>query len=329
MNTYTSSLKKVDDQYFSRVWQVVREIGETERHFNSLESQYRLLSSTWLLSSFVGMGFVLKTEAAFPVDKWWLIMAICLVSSLGIFMLWRIDLLVYHKLLHSAFSVGTEMENEFRFLPGIRSKMLESQGGTDVTKTIVLFYSVCINLLLAIGLFALLYIKFVDWGILFTTISGGLGILALVGLNFYMIKRSRKNLDTESFPAVFEHKTLSSMYDRRAAGGSEIRLMSGDGQFNHCTIPPGSTTKAVKLTTNEEIGYVLSGEGEIWQQAGEEESIHPLMPGVGIKLPQGFSYQFRNIGSSPLCILLFSRLPWQGKKKTMSVKGRWDLNKSA
>src|SRR5688572_16210569 len=113
-------LQNIDDLYFNRVWQVVKEIGETERHFNSLESQYRLLSSTWLLSSFVGMGFILKTEATLPVDKWWLILAVCMVSSIGIFMLWRIDLLVYHKLLHSAFMVGTQMESEHKFLPKIR-----------------------------------------------------------------------------------------------------------------------------------------------------------------------------------------------------------------
>lgn len=316
-----STLEKTDDSYFNRVWQVVKEIGETERHFNSLESQYRLLSSTWLLSSFVGMGFILKTEAVFPVDKWWLIFAVCIVSGIGIFMLWRIDLLVYHKLLHSAFMVGTTLEAEHKFLPDVRSRMLASQGGSDVTKTVVMFYSVCITLLLSIALFIVIY-KSSVFGIFFMGLIAISGIVAIIMLNYYMVKRCRRELGKKTTAPNFEYKFLPENYSHLAPDGSEIRALAGNGHCAHCILPPGKISRAVKHKTIDEIWYVVSGEGEFWGEAANPP-IQKLCPGASLIIPRQTAFQFRNISNEPLCILLFSATPWPGENEAMPATGNW------
>ena len=43
-------------------WDVLKELGESERHFNNLETEYRKLASIWLLAGFAGIGFVLKSD---------------------------------------------------------------------------------------------------------------------------------------------------------------------------------------------------------------------------------------------------------------------------
>ncbi len=317
-----ANLEKIDDSYFNRVWQVVKEIGETERHFNGLESQYRLLSSTWLLSAFVGMGFILKTEAVFPVDKWWLILAVCIVSSIGIFMLWRIDLLVYHKLLHSAFMVGTSLESEHKFLPDVRSRMLASQGGADVTKTVVLFYSVCISLLLSVALFTVIY-KSIVFGIFYVSLIAIGGVVAIIMLNYYMVKRCRKNLEEIGKIPNFEYKFLPENYSHLAPDGSEIRSLAGNGLCAHCMLPPGKVSRAVRHKTINEIWYVISGEGEFWNEAANPP-VQKLRPGASLMIPRQTAFQFRNNSNEPLCILLFSATPWPGESEAMPAKGNWD-----
>ena len=45
-----------------QVIQLVNHIGDQEKHFNGLETQYRLLASTWLLASLGAIGFLLKDD---------------------------------------------------------------------------------------------------------------------------------------------------------------------------------------------------------------------------------------------------------------------------
>lgn len=42
------------------VWQMYSGLTEQCQHFNTLESSYRTLASTWLLAAFGGIGFLLK-----------------------------------------------------------------------------------------------------------------------------------------------------------------------------------------------------------------------------------------------------------------------------
>lgn len=122
-------------------WDVLKELTASERHFNNLETEYRKLASIWLLAGFAGMGFILKEETQMAPAREIAIMAIGMATSIGIFLLWIVDLLVYHRLLHACFEQAKKIENFYPELPDVRSAMEETQsGGKVVTNRLRWFY---------------------------------------------------------------------------------------------------------------------------------------------------------------------------------------------
>lgn len=137
---------------FDQLMEIYNHIGEEERHFNSLELEYRKLASQWLLVSLGAIGFVLTKQELVPVNIWILVIGICVASSLGILVLWFLDMKVYHELLHAAFREGVILENEYpQYLPQIRNNMVKSQSGGDIIKRVMLYYFFSILLLMIIA----------------------------------------------------------------------------------------------------------------------------------------------------------------------------------
>jgi hypothetical protein len=112
------------------VWKIVLELGQEERHFNQIQHQYRLLTSSWLLAMFAGIGFALS-EQNLCIPSELAVSIIGFAGGIGITMLWNLDVRVYHQLLESCFVQGLKLEEKYPWLPSIRSSMLSSQKGTS------------------------------------------------------------------------------------------------------------------------------------------------------------------------------------------------------
>src|SRR5258708_6090168 len=120
-----------DQQDRDRIWNMVVECGAYERHFNQVQSFYRGLASTWLLATVGGIGYVLtkeQTSATTTVTKqpdvWNLAGWTGVTGIAGLFLLWVLDVLVYHRLLLGVFGEGRRLENQNRdWLPQVRSAM--------------------------------------------------------------------------------------------------------------------------------------------------------------------------------------------------------------
>ena len=170
------------------VLELYNHIQKEELHFNELEKGYRLLASQWLLASLAGIGFLLKDEKIILADnfKTVLIGAIGLFSNLGIFLLWIIDVKVYHKLLNCAFLQGVKLEQENDWLPKIRTDMLLSQETGDVVRSTGLFYigSCSLLMIVAVIAFSVAYHEYI-WLILIS------GIALLFTQVIYMIKNGK------------------------------------------------------------------------------------------------------------------------------------------
>jgi hypothetical protein len=137
-----------DELKFDELMQLYNYISEEERHFNSLELEYRKLASQWLLVSLGAVGFVITKQEIVPVNIWVLVIGICFAASIGIMVLWLLDLKVYHELLNSVFSEGLELEKKHQhYFPQIRKNMVESQQGGNTTKRVILFYFFSVLLL--------------------------------------------------------------------------------------------------------------------------------------------------------------------------------------
>jgi mannose-6-phosphate isomerase-like protein (cupin superfamily) len=129
---------------------------------------------------------------------------------------------------------------------------------------------------------------------------------------------------------VFNFKSLPKKYDYLAPDTSEIRLLSELqwGGLAHCILRPGKISTAVKHKTVNEIWYCLSGNGEIWQQNNGLGDVKKFTSGDSFTIPVGNSFQFRNIGQEPLCILIATMPKWPGKEEAIIVRNYWNLASS-
>ena len=92
----------------------------------------------------------------------------------------------------------------------------------------------------------------------------------------------------------------------------------------HFELAPGQTSKAVTHRTVDEIWFVLSGRGEMWRaDSRQPESIVALEAGVCLTLPLGTRFQFRAIGSEPLCAVGITMPPWPGDNEAVAIDGKW------
>ncbi len=118
---------------------LLNHIGDQEKHFNGLETQYRLLASTWLLASFGAIGYAHSNIERID-DRWLVTGLIGVAGGIGISLLWVLDSQVYHRLLSCVFLQGVLLEQEHDWLPRIRTDMLMSQETGDVTSRTANYY---------------------------------------------------------------------------------------------------------------------------------------------------------------------------------------------
>jgi mannose-6-phosphate isomerase-like protein (cupin superfamily) len=123
----------------------------------------------------------------------------------------------------------------------------------------------------------------------------------------------------------FITKQINETYDYLAPDGSEIRLLPvvRGGGLAHCLLPTEKISKAVRHQTVEEIWYVISGEGEVWRKLGEQEEVVTVSSGTSLTIPVGTSFQFRNTGTVPLCIIVVTIPPWPGPSEAVEVPDYW------
>jgi mannose-6-phosphate isomerase-like protein (cupin superfamily) len=124
----------------SPLWKIFDFIAEQERHFNNLQSKYRVLASAWLLASLSGIGFVIKELARATDSPYLLIAAIAAAGGTGIYLLWVVDILVYHRLLDACFVEGLKLERSVKWIPPFRHNMMRMQNDQGVLFRIVGFY---------------------------------------------------------------------------------------------------------------------------------------------------------------------------------------------
>jgi hypothetical protein len=179
-------LAAVNAAEFERAWQMYSDLRESEFHFNQLQTEYRKLASTWLLATFGAVGFVTTSgQLVVPIDHLLIASLVCIAGSAGILLLWNLDLMVYQGLLLAGFAIGREMEQEFWWLPKVRTEM-NRRYPKGVHGRVTLFYvgATVAPLLIGTGLFALWS---VPQGPAVTVVAVVAWTVLWVGLALYMV----------------------------------------------------------------------------------------------------------------------------------------------
>jgi len=117
---------------------------ESERHFNTIQAGIRNRASTWILAAFGAIAVLIKTST----DSTWLVPSavliglVCFMATMGLFILWINDQLVYQRLLNSAFVVGLKWEYDNPKMPPIRTLMMCSAEGKGMSRWMTYFYTI-------------------------------------------------------------------------------------------------------------------------------------------------------------------------------------------
>jgi hypothetical protein len=210
MPAYGQHLNDVNKDLFEKVMRLTEQISSQENHFNDLESNYRKLTSTWLLASLGACGYVLT--AHLDVDKWAIIAAIGASASLGIGVLWILDLDVYHRLLNCYFMQGLWLESQYSdWLYPVRIEMILSQETKDVSAKVRYYYIISVSLLLVITVFAVWNIKIPSYSLFIKCMATGLvAVLTLVIFWVHAIrgkKRQKAFMNSKIGKIIKDHET--------------------------------------------------------------------------------------------------------------------------
>jgi hypothetical protein len=130
-------------------WKAAADLFAAERHFNQMQNHCRTLASTWLLAAFAGIGFLFKER---PFSDTHLAAAlVALAAGGGIFLLWILDVKVWHRLLLANSLAGYRIERENTWLPKVRLYISETKGRFPVRVHLSFFYSLAIVMLTLIA----------------------------------------------------------------------------------------------------------------------------------------------------------------------------------
>lgn len=131
----------------SLIWTMYAALQGECQHFNTLESSYRTLASTWLLAALGAVGFVVKEGKPEAAPLW--VAAIGAAGAIGIVLLFTLDLLVYQQLLDAAFQEQLRLERTHAWLPRVAQRMKRTQNN-GATQRIVWFYVAMFAVLIAL-----------------------------------------------------------------------------------------------------------------------------------------------------------------------------------
>jgi hypothetical protein len=132
------------------VLKICCELGLIERHFNTIQSGYRALASTWMLAAVAAIGFVIQKELTLGVPKELLIGVIGAGGGIGVYLLWVLDLLFSQRLLDAAYFEARTLEDKHHWLPPTRNNMRDLLGGKGLS-LVVWYYIAGMELMFLIA----------------------------------------------------------------------------------------------------------------------------------------------------------------------------------
>jgi mannose-6-phosphate isomerase-like protein (cupin superfamily) len=123
----------------------------------------------------------------------------------------------------------------------------------------------------------------------------------------------------------FETRRLPVLPDIVAPDGSDVRVLlkTARGSMAHFELAGGRASDPIRHRAVDEIWFVLSGRGEMWRCAQEQEEVVALEPGICITIPAGTHFQFRAAQGAALTAVGVTMPPWPGPDEAIAVTGKW------
>ncbi len=88
-----------------------------EDHYNNLQNKYKGLTVTWVIATFIAIGYLLSGyEKGLSVSTLLIITFLSILAATGVFLLWYLDVMVYDKLIRSIYHETCRLEQEHEIL---------------------------------------------------------------------------------------------------------------------------------------------------------------------------------------------------------------------
>jgi mannose-6-phosphate isomerase-like protein (cupin superfamily) len=123
----------------------------------------------------------------------------------------------------------------------------------------------------------------------------------------------------------FETRRLPALPDIVAPDGSDVRVLlkTARGSMAHFELAGGRASDPIRHRAVDEIWFVLSGRGEMWRCAQDQEEVVALEPGICVTIPAGTHFQFRATQGAALAAVGVTMPPWPGPDEAIPVPGKW------
>lgn len=137
------------------------------QHSNKIQLTYKNLTYTWLLATFIGIGYMLSSrEVDLPVNPLIIVVILSLASLAVIFLVWYLDLNVQEKKIASAVHAGIKLEEINPWLPQVYHNVLKMHYLFGYVSMKSVFYLGCVLILIlniCCSLSAYFYLKSETW----------------------------------------------------------------------------------------------------------------------------------------------------------------------
>ena len=112
-----------------------------------------------------------------------------------------------------------------------------------------------------------------------------------------------------------------------APDGLEVRILaaSARGGMAHFRLGANSTGRAILHEGLDEIWFCLSGSADLWLSPDGNIDDDPVAvsSGVSFAVPEGVSFQLRNLSDTPVDFIGVTMPPWPGDQAVTLVDGPW------
>lgn len=94
------------------------QVGILLQHSNRIQLRYKILTLTWFLATFIGVGYALSTvEITLPVQPTLIASLMCIASLCVIGFIWYLDVILQEKNIATAVFQGLNLEEKHAWLP--------------------------------------------------------------------------------------------------------------------------------------------------------------------------------------------------------------------
>jgi hypothetical protein len=186
---------EVDGEQKSLVFGLYAQLKAHKDHFSNMQNRYRSLASTWILAAFVGIGYLFsRHKIDLPFNTSIAVVILCVLATIGISLLWHLDIVVYQKLWFGTIIEMSRLEKKNKWLLKVNNEILKSHASKEYRFFQSYFYIGCNMILLVMACAISAIMGYPNFYILGASVV--VGMLVIVYLPKLMLKFSG---ETEAF----------------------------------------------------------------------------------------------------------------------------------